>query len=60
MDKPISPAKSNVTMTIRVNEAQHKAVKEQSEKKNMSQSWYLMSLVEDDINREALNMNKEV
>lgn len=55
MDKPISPAKSNVTMTIRVNEAQHKAVKEQSEKKNMSQSWYLMSLVEDDIKREALN-----
>ena len=53
MNKPISPAKSSVTMTIRVNEAQHRAVKAQSEKKNLSQAWYLMSLVEEDLKRES-------
>ncbi len=55
MDKPISPAKSNITMTIRVNEAQQKAVKEQSEKKNLSQAWYLMSLVEKDMKQDNVN-----
>jgi hypothetical protein len=55
MEKPISPAKSNITMTIRVNEAQQQAVKEQSEKKNLSQAWYLMSLVEKDMEQDNAN-----
>ena len=52
MIKPISNDKSSITMTIRVNEAQHKAVKSQAEKKKMSQSWYLMDLVEADIKKD--------
>lgn len=51
MDKPISPAKSDVTMTLRVNKAQLAAIKEQAAKNGLSQSYYLTHLVEQDIKK---------
>ena len=52
MGKPIASGKSDIMMTIRVNEAQREAVKSQAEKKNLSQSWYLMELVEQDLKKD--------
>lgn len=49
MGKPISEGKSDKTLTIRVNEAQLNVIKEQAEKRQISQARYLLDLVEDDI-----------
>ena len=49
MGKPIAEGKSDKTLTIRVNEAQLNAIKEQAEEKQISQAHYLLDLVEKDI-----------
>jgi predicted DNA binding CopG/RHH family protein len=50
MSKPIGDGISNKTLTIRLNEAQLEAVKSQATSQKISQSTYLMKLVEKDIN----------
>ncbi len=49
MSTPISEGKRDKNLTIRVNEGQLRAIKLQAEKYHVSQSNYLMSLVEKDI-----------
>ena len=51
-EKPISPSRSKITMTLRVNEAQKNAVKKRAAELDVSQSWYLMHLVEEDLKRQ--------
>lgn len=49
--KPIAQGRSTKTLTIRLNEGQIKAIKEQAQKKQLSQSEYLLTLVEEDMNK---------
>lgn len=53
--KPIAQGRSTKTLTIRLNEGQIKAIKEQAYKKQLSQSEYLLTLVEEDINKTQQN-----
>ncbi len=50
--KPIAQGRSTKTVTIRLNEGQLEALKEQAKKKQLSQSEYLMLLVEEDIKKD--------
>ena len=51
--KPIAQGRSTKTVTIRLNEGQLEALKLQAKKKQLSQSEYLMLLVEDDMKKES-------
>lgn len=55
--KPIAQGRSTKTLTIRLNEGQIKAIKEQAQKKQLSQSEYLLTLVEEDMNKSQQDEN---